>query len=1181
MNSESEEPIHPGEFIKDKVIPADLTVTKAAEILHVGRPALSNLLNGNSSLSLDMAVKLEKTFGANRQVLLEMQADFENHEQRAKERSITIGTYVPAFLAIKARQIHAWAEGNINARQLLAVLLRRLIHSTGRDFRTVDFPGYDNSERKGCDGVVETDATTPWIPEGRSCWEFGVDRDPRRKAERDYANRVASISSEERKDTTFVFVTPRNWPGKTAWAEEKQATGEWKAVRAYDASDLEQWLEQSISAQIWIAQILGIPAEGVETLNLFWNRWVEASDPRLTPTIFESLVTAYRGKFTDWLKEPPERSFVIAANSKDEAIAFLYCLFQDEHIPLAVNDLVAVFTSAQTLRSLTNSSSDFIPIAASEETERELPGVAQRFHSIIVRLRNYVSTPQPDIILDLLDHESFRKALVDMGIEKEQVDRLARESGRSVTILRRRLSKNVAVRTPIWVNDTDAARSLIPMALLGAWHSSSLADREIISVLSDCTYERVEREVVSLLRFDDCPVWSFKSYYGVSSKIDALFAVSSQVTKPDIIAFFWIAEYVLSERDPALDLPEEDRWAADVYDKVREHSAALRESICETLVILSVHGDFLFRERLGISVEAEVSRLIAKLLSPLTLEKLLSQKDDLPAYAEAGPDRFLTLIEDDLQSAQPVVFGLLKPTGSGIFSRCPRTGLVWALECLAWKHIGRVSKILAQLSRTLIEDNWTHKPINSLQAIYRFWCPQTIASLEDRMNCLEMLVRQYPDIGWQICLAQLAVGPKFGDFSHRPRWRSDASGADRPVMKCERLMFKEKAFQLAIAWPSHDQNTLGDLVANLDGMSEKEQDAVWDQIERWADTQADDMQKAELREQMRQFAFPKRHRRHRSDDTMKGRLLAIYNNLEPTDIVVQHAWLFASEWIEWPVNELEDEGIGLAKQHKAIRKYRKSAIDDIWTNRGFDGVKALLASGSVPELVGEFMAYIITDKSIHMDFVLQCLSVPSDGENRSDRCIYGFVSYISEDIWVEIVSNIAKITDLDGTVRLFKCLPFKSSTWRLLDSYNGIVSTRYWQEVNPFYRQYNEAEINEIVDRLIEAKRPHAAFFVARIYWDSIETSRLIRLLKALWTEEETQSNWYRPDAYEIAEALKSLDERGGVNTDQKAQLEFKFIDALRLSDRGIPNLERQIFESPIPVRPDIGICVPAFRRRG
>ena len=51
---------HPGEYIKANVIPKGMAVKKAAELLGVGRPALSNLLNGNAGLSADMALRLAK-----------------------------------------------------------------------------------------------------------------------------------------------------------------------------------------------------------------------------------------------------------------------------------------------------------------------------------------------------------------------------------------------------------------------------------------------------------------------------------------------------------------------------------------------------------------------------------------------------------------------------------------------------------------------------------------------------------------------------------------------------------------------------------------------------------------------------------------------------------------------------------------------------------------------------------------------------------------------------------------------------------------------------------------------------------------------------------------------------------------------------------------------------------------
>ena len=53
-------PAHPGQFIRMEIIePLNLSVTRAAEIIGVTRPALSALLNGRASLSPDMALRIE------------------------------------------------------------------------------------------------------------------------------------------------------------------------------------------------------------------------------------------------------------------------------------------------------------------------------------------------------------------------------------------------------------------------------------------------------------------------------------------------------------------------------------------------------------------------------------------------------------------------------------------------------------------------------------------------------------------------------------------------------------------------------------------------------------------------------------------------------------------------------------------------------------------------------------------------------------------------------------------------------------------------------------------------------------------------------------------------------------------------------------------------------------------
>lgn len=1155
------EPVHPGRYIRASVIPSGLSVKDAAKLLGVGRPALSNMLNGKASLSPDMALRLEKAFGCDREMLLDLQTTFDSVGRRPTENRTAVRRYVPNFLTIKARQIHEWPDRNLDARHLLPVLLRKLIHSTGIDLRHVDFPGYDNAERKGRDGVLDAGEATAWIPKGKSTWEFGTNQNPLNKAERDYVSRVASISAGERAATSFVFVTPRNWPGKTEWATRKNAAGDWKAIRVLDASDLEQWLDESISAQVWLAEQLGLPTEGFETLDQSWERWAGASDPRLVPAIFEPSITAYGESFRSWLEKPTERPFVVAADSKEEALAFLACLFNEPPLAAQWKDLPVVFEAAQTMRALAMASTPFIPIVFTEEVERELAPLYRRVHCIIVRPRNAIDS-HPDIALDLLSHQAFDKALIAMGLEQEKIDRLGLESGYSPTILRRRLSRIDAIRIPQWARDPQITKSLIPLALIGAWHATSHADREVISVLANAPYEDIEDVIARLLQFDDCPVWAAGRYRGVASKIDALFGISKSITEANLTDFLLIAEYALSEIDPALDLPEDKRWAAGIYGKVRAHSAALRRGICETLVILSIHGNKLFRERLGIDIEGRVSALIRRLLTPLTLDKLLSHSNDLPSYAEAAPEEFLTLIETDLQQSEPVVLGLLKPVSSDGFGGCPRSGLLWALERLAWKNLRRVSIVLAQLSRTAIGDNWMNKPIASLEAIYRSWLPQTAASLEDRLKGLEMLTKRFPDVGWQICMEQLKPGSRIGTYSARPDWRNDASAAGRSVTGNENYEVRRKALDLVLAWPSHDQHTLGDLVECLQVLPSEDQATVWDLVDAWADTNEDQATKAQLRERIRRFVFTHWGQQRGLEEPTKDRARDAYAKLEPHDVVIKHAWLFVDQWIDDSAEELEDEEFDYRKRDERIHQQRITAIEEIWRERRFEGITTLLTGGTAAHVVGRYLTFSIKGIKECVRFLQQSLAHSGLAE-QLDMCMQGFLASGEDADRGLVIGSAAALVNADLVVRLLRCAPFRQVTWRLLDQYGEAIRRRYWQEVLPYWSQHGEAELIEIVDRLLEASRPRAAFCTVRMDWDRIETSRLKRLLLAVATVDAEPVDHYRLNQHDISEALDSLDGRTGVSPDEMAQLEFLFIRALSRSKHGIPNLEQQIAVSP------------------
>jgi addiction module HigA family antidote len=87
-------PAHPGQFVRMEVIePLGISVTEAAKVLGVSRPALSALLNGRAALTPDMALRIEKAFGPKMDTLLRMQTAYEIALTREREGDIKVQRY--------------------------------------------------------------------------------------------------------------------------------------------------------------------------------------------------------------------------------------------------------------------------------------------------------------------------------------------------------------------------------------------------------------------------------------------------------------------------------------------------------------------------------------------------------------------------------------------------------------------------------------------------------------------------------------------------------------------------------------------------------------------------------------------------------------------------------------------------------------------------------------------------------------------------------------------------------------------------------------------------------------------------------------------------------------------------------------------------------------------------------
>lgn len=1165
---------HPGSYVKEHVIPAEMTVTKAAKILGIGRPALSNFLNGKAALSSQMALRLEKAFGINREDLQKLQTRFDRETKLVDNQTKPVGSYVPELVAVRAHDIQEWAARPA-ARQKLPALLRRLVNSTGGERIThVDFPAYDSAERKGWDGEVIADAPTAWIPAGKSGWEVSCSSSPKRKAENDYAARIRSIvNSEERADSTFVFVTARRWPAKKDWVAKKAELAEWKEVRAYDADDLEQWIEQSISAQIWMSEHLGRPDGGCQLIEQWWDNWAGVCDPKLSPKLFASVVKQFYDRFKKWVSQPPEHTLTIVATSRDEALAFLYCVSQYANADAeAQRSDMFVINSAETLRSFgTLFSAPVIAVIHDVQIAEQLGSIRNRCHSIIVSLCSEVGASRADIVVEEpLPREDFERALAAMGISSGRTKRLIEESACSPTVLRRRLSNIPAIQNPRWINDLRIAEKLFPAAMVGAWHAASTADQEVMRLLSDANNNHeVENNVKVLRDLEDTPLWSAGEYRGVTSRVDSFLGIVNFITESKFNDFMLIAGYVLAEKDPAADLPANEWWLAGIYKKLRNHSNILRKGIRETLVILAVYGNDALDSRLNLDVAEAVSGLIAKLLNPLDREKILSLIRDLPDFAEAAPEIVLAAIENDLKNDNPNIAELMQPA-KGIFSEPLRVNLLWALESLAWNphFFPRVVNILAKLwaiGRSSEPDNWLPKPESTLCALFMSWKPQTSATVEERKKAFRHLCGEYPDLGWSLCIEGLQCERNILLSIHPSRWRSNTANAsyvakDTQTLECEGNMFAREVVDLVLHWKNHTDKTLGDLMDRLYRFADKDQLRIWNLIDQWACSTNSDDAKARLRERIRKSAKT-RNLIGQLTNYPEREHVAI-DKLTPKDIIAHHAWLFESRWIALQGSERDYE-----RNDKQLLELRRDALSEIWTSRGFDGVSSLLIKGrDTRDQIGWLMFDLLKkeNKSDITMFIKRCLSKIEDEANAVYMpCLRGFLIEASANYAKGLIREVERSCSHEELLHFFLCLPFNVTTWRQLDCREEVFQNAYWERVQPTHLMEQENEINEAIDRLLDAKRAAEAFWVGHTDWDKVETFRLVKTLSNLLEPSSENLRNYDSTGYHVTEAFDSLNKRTTVTTAEKAYLEFFYIQILGESGHGIPNLEKHIEDHP------------------
>jgi transcriptional regulator with XRE-family HTH domain len=1065
---------------------------------------------------------------------------------------------------VSAEDLSDWANRTDGAVSL-PTLLTYLIRATHGTAVQLHFPSDEGVRHPGWDGRTSTEIGSAYVPKGEAGWEVSAQRSNIvQKASDDYRKRTEEPAPLSPANAAYIFVTPRHWPKKDEWAKARQNEGLWREVRAYDADDLVHWIEQTPAVGLWLATRLGKRPPGTRELDEVWEEWSLATKWPLTEDLVLSGRDQDAAEVLRWLRDKPS-VLSLQATTTDEVVAFFHATLSElpDDIAAAYRARCLVASTVASARALANAPAPLILLLTEPESGLSR-SLAERGHYVLQAYDEQPIARGEVRTLARPSREGIASALTAAGIAEPRANTLARDSAGNLTILRR-LIPGAPGRLPKWAEEPPP-HALLAALLAGGWDENAEADRAWLSEISDQPYEAVIAALAPYIGKFDSPLQKSGSTWRIASPFDAWFLLAHHLTSTDITRFEVAAHAVLGSADPRFDVDPGERWMADVRGIHRDYSGMLRHGIGRVLILLALWGDQVHFVR---DVGRRVEIIVGKLLRNADQQRWWSLSGEFRLLAEASPDAFLSAIEDSLDQDDPPIGVLFVQDEGGVFGTEHLSGLMWALQSLAWSPdwVSRVTHVLARLDAIDTKPRrYKNGPADSLREIHLVWIPQTYATLDQRLRALDQIRKRESNAAWKLMLGILPRGHDSSTPSPTPRWR------DFPVDNVETVTWgligrgaaaiSERLLTdvgLSPARWSQLLDRFGDLAPGPDqaiAALEATEPQITNKVDR-----------ATFWDKLRGVLH---HHRQFPDaewslpGAVLDRLESVYDRFAPKDPLARTAWLFqqsvklpkpsASGW------ETEQRDVDAARQQEAQTLYDEG------------GVSAVLALARLTEVAG-YIGKALYDSGLpatDVDALLEA-AVRSD-DARERNVAHGLIISTFRDRktpWAEALIAKARVGSWGDTALLaiLRALPVNRWIWDQIVRIGGDIEATYWRLMPVVWMSEDSEDIAYAIGKLISVGRArHALPLAVRDNKVHLPSDLLVKVLKEAARQpfdDAGDSNETTMFQHYVAEILQILDERNDVDQDALVAIEWNYLQVLEHSHRPAKVLLRALSEQP------------------
>ncbi len=1048
---------------------------------------------------------------------------------------------------VTRNNLENWADTTFS-KAALPYLIARLVRATTPASTKANLPSGSATYIGGWDGIVNCETETAYVPQGISLWEFGTSTDCKGKADDDYDKRKKNPIGFMPSDSVFIFVTPRLWKNKVEWITAKKAENHWRDVKVYDSIDLEQWLDNAPSVSRWLASQDGVgtyPFDGIMTVDEFWEEW--SIGPKGLVLLPES-ITAGREYEKDLLLSTLQGDPTIKgvkASTKNEAIAFIIAsakTFQTEEAYRFFSKALIVDTegSFRGIRINTNNALNLIPRF---DDAQPLYAAVAKGHHVLVPLGADDDFNQETITLTTIDRDGQIKSLIESGISREDAKKFSRESGRNITILKKLLGfPQYKVK---WI-EKENIREIIPALLLGRWNETFVGDIELIEKLSEQKYSDYLITLNKWKNFEESPIIQIGETWRLTSPLDLWTNLSFQLTPKDFQNVQECFSLAFKNGNPIIEF--EDKNSFTVYfGKKNKFSNWSREGLTQSLILVGK-----LREIKSSNLNNSqnwVDDIILDLLNNASGEMWISVERELPHISEASPESFLKTVKNSLAKEQPEIMDMFKEEDGFMHKTSHHTGLLWALENLAWlpEHLREVSLILLKLSRLDPGGSLSNRPLNSISEIFKPWHFQTLASYDERMEILKYITEKEKELGWLLLIKLLPERHATAFQTHKMRWRMFDKNTNLKYTYQEIWNTHSAVIEMLINLFDNNEEKFSQLIKEITNLSHKDRNRVLD----WAYEVYPNIKQEKFSTWETIRGILNHHRSHPDTDwalpeSELVRLESLYDKLQPTDIIHKYIWLFNEHWPKFPdgfkhePNELEKRH---EQQQKRIDNARKEAVTVFLKELGFHQTLELRKQVKMTWLLGSSLADVVTNQEDVLT-VCQCL--------YDDKNLIGFAhNFIFRKSIVENFDCIKSLfKQLQGRKFSNKALsnlliPLNQNQqlWNFVASLDEEIQNEYWHNINPHFYHITDEEKVIGIEMLLKYKRFFSAIDVASHFANVISSDLLSEILKKAATEEASEAP--RFGGYEIEQIFEELDKRTDIDKSTLIDFEWLYLPIL------------------------------------